>query len=250
MPVSELPAVSAIIPTLNEAARIERLVLALQAQVYPPCEILVCDGDSSDGTGRIAAATGATVLACPRGVSKQRNIGARAAAGELLVFLDADDLPSPHFLKSVAHSYRRWPFAVACPWLVVRDEGRVVAGIYFGFNLAFWLGQSWLRTGSGVCLIAPRAKFLAAGGFDETMHLGEDVRLIRALCPRFGWHRHLLIPLETSGRRFARDGVWRLLLFYALISPLTLLGLWGPLQRLTYKPLSDGSNDGGDSPAD
>ena len=234
-PKRDLPTVSVIIPTLNEASRISPLVAALNNQTLVPTEILVCDGQSDDETALLARDAGATVIVCERGTSKQRNQGARQARGELLVFLDADDLPPPRFLEGVARSYQRLPFSIACPWFVARDAGAIVRAIYFGFNVGFFLGQSWLRTGSGVCLICPRESFLRAGGFDEAMHLGEDVRLIRALCPRFGLHRHLLVPLETSGRRFQNDGPLRLLGFYALISPLVLLGLWKPLQKLTYK---------------
>jgi len=235
VPKRDLPTVSVVIPTLNEASRISPLVAALRLQSLAPAEILVCDGESDDDTALLARDAGATVIVCERGTSKQRNIGARAATRELLVFLDADDLPHPRFLESVARAYQRLPFAIACPWFVARDAGKVVRAIYLGFNVGFFIGQSWLRTGSGVCLICPREAFLQAGGFDETMHLGEDVRLIRALCPRFGLHRHLLVPLETSGRRFQNDGPLRLLGFYALISPLVLLGLWKPLQKLVYK---------------
>lgn len=233
--VRPLPSVSVIIPTLNEAPRIEALVAALRNQTLAPLEILVCDGDSDDQTGHLARSAGATVLHCERGTSRQRNAAARVAKGELLVFLDADDLPAPSFLEAIARSFQTFPFAIACPWFVARDAGFLVRAIYFAFNVGFFLGQSTLRTGSGVCLICPRDKFLAVGGFDETMHLGEDVRLIRALCPRFGAHRHLWVPLETSGRRFAADGAWRLVGFYALISPLILLGLWEPLQRFAYR---------------
>ncbi len=233
--VRPLPSLTVIIPTLNEAARIESLVAALRNQTLAPLEIFVCEGDSDDDTAMLAQKAGATVLRCKRGTAKQRNFGARQAQGELLVFLDADDLPSARFLESVARSYAKFPFAVACPWFVARDAGLLVRVIYLAFNVGFWLGQSTLRTGSGVCLICPRETFAQCGGFDETMHLGEDVRLIRALCPRFGFHRHLLVPLETSGRRFQRQGAGRLIGFYALISPLILLGLWKPLQRFGYQ---------------
>lgn len=231
----DFSSISVIIPTLNEATRIGALVRALQNQTHPPLEILVCDGNSDDETPHIATDAGARVIPSERGTARQRNRGAREAQGELLVFLDADDLPSPHFLEGVAQSYRRIPFAVACPWFVARDSGPLVRAIYVGFNITFWLSQSTIRAGSGVCLIVPREKFLRCGGFHEDMHLGEDVRLIRQLCPRYGFHRHLFVPLETSGRRFQNDGPLRLLGFYLFISPMTMLGLWGPLQKLQYK---------------
>ena len=229
-----LPTLSVIIPTLNEAARIGDLLRALQGQTVK-AQIIVADGDSDDETARVALEfVNIKLLTCERGVSRQRNAGARAATGELLIFLDADDVPPPRFLESVARAYRKLPFAVACPWFVAYDGNVWTKTIYFGFNVGFWLGQSTLRMGSGVCLIAPRAAFQSCGGFDETLHLGEDVQLIRKLCPRYGLHRQLLVPLGTSGRRFEHDGTAKLLWFYARITPLLVLGMWRPLQKIGY----------------
>ncbi len=170
-----------------------------------------------------------------RGVSRQRNAGARQATGELIFFMDADDRPAPNFVRDVVDSYRRFPFAVACPWFVARDAGMGVRAAYMIFNILFWLGQSSVRTGSGVCIVARRDAWEKCGGFDERLHLGEDVHFLRRAAPRFGWHRHLLVPLETSGRRYARDGFWKLSAFYTRIAPLILCGLWKPLQKQNYR---------------
>ncbi|MBW3637524.1 MAG: glycosyltransferase [Armatimonadetes bacterium] len=230
--------ISVVIPTLNEAQRLPDLLQKLKSQTHAPLEIIVCDGDSADQTAQIARDAGVTLLATERGVSLQRNAGAHASSGELLVFLDADDAPLPHFLWQVAQSYRKLPFVIACPWFVALDGGRAGKLCYLLFNLGFFLGQSTLRMGSGVCLICPRDKFLACGGFDEALHLGEDIHLIRKLCPRFGLHRHLLIPLGTSARRFERVGALKLMGFYARITPLLVLGLWRRLQNEKYDSLS------------
>ena len=240
-----LPTLSVVIPTLNEAARIGELLRALHCQTLA-AQIIVADGDSDDETARIISEfANVELLCCERGVSRQRNAGARVATGELLVFLDADDVPPPRFLESVARAYAKLPFAVACPWFVAHDGNALTKAIYFGFNVGFWLGQSTLRMGSGVCLIAPRAAFVACGGFDPSLHLGEDVHLIRKLCPRYGLHRQLLVPLGTSGRRFEHQGAARLLWFYACITPLLVLGLWRPLQKIGYAaaPYEDGGSE-------
>ncbi|RYG64539.1 glycosyltransferase [bacterium] len=230
-------AVSVVIPTLNEEGRIGALLEALEAQTgAPEFEILVCDGKSNDRTVAISNRyKSVRVLLGERGVSRQRNLGARHASGELLVFLDADDLPSPHFLKQVWESYCRLPFAIACPWLVAGDGSRFSQFCYFAFNLGFFAGQSTLRMGSGVCLICPRDRFHKVGGFEEKFHLGEDVHLIRKLCPRYGLHRHLLVPLTTSARRFEHENPWKLMAFYTKITPYLIFGLWEPLQKFGYK---------------
>jgi glycosyltransferase involved in cell wall biosynthesis len=229
--------ISVVIPTLNEAGRIGTILAALKGQSEaPPFEILVCDGNSQDDTVSIARSfAGVQILESERGVSRQRNIGAAAAQGELLIFLDADDSPPPRFLAQVWSSYNRIHFAVACPWFVAVDGGPVSKLCYLAFNLGFFAGQSTLRMGSGVCLICPRDRFLKAGGFEARFHLGEDIHLIRKLCPRHGLHRHLLVPLGTSARRFEHDQPLRLMLFYTLITPLLVLGWWQPLQKLKYK---------------
>ncbi|HEX8463147.1 MAG TPA: glycosyltransferase, partial [Abditibacterium sp.] len=159
--------ISVIIPTLNEAQRLPILLEKLAAQSLSPHEIIVCDGQSDDETAQIVRNfVGVTLLEAPRGVSRQRNVGARAASGELLVFLDADDAPAPDFLAQVARSYRKLRFAIACPWFVAVDSGWSGQLCYLAFNIGFFLGQSTLRMGSGVCLICPREAFLEVGGFD------------------------------------------------------------------------------------
>lgn len=226
--------VSVVIPTLNEAARIGVLLRALEAQSYP-IEIIVCDGGSTDGTPDIVHEfENVILLESQRGTSRQRNSGAKQANGNLITWMDADDVPAPDFVTKVVASYQRFPFAVACPWFTARDSGLIVRLVYFVFNLLFFAGQGWLRMGSGVCLIAPKSIFDELGGFDESLHLGEDIHFIRR-AGRLGLHRHLLVPLETSGRRFQQKGIWQLVKFYARITPLLWLGRWDKLKGTTYE---------------
>ena len=235
MKPSILPTISIIIPTLREAANIGLLLESLQLQSLAPEQIIVADGGSEDDTARIARSFAQVlVLPCERGTSLQRNAGARHATGELLIFMDADDRAPRDFLLRVAHAYRRLPFAVACPWFVVRERDWSLRAAYFAFNLLFFAGQGWLRMGSGVCIIVRREVFERIGGFDPELHLGEDIHLIRR-ASRHGLHRHLMIALETSGRRYQAHGFWKLSLFYARITPLLVLGLWKPLRRLPYQ---------------
>jgi rSAM/selenodomain-associated transferase 2 len=84
--------ISAIVPTLNEAALIGGLIRRLGA-LRPEPEIVVVDGGSEDDT--VALASGAAlVVRAPRGRAAQMNAGARAASGGVLWFLHADCLPS------------------------------------------------------------------------------------------------------------------------------------------------------------
>lgn len=233
-----LPTISVVIPTLREAERIGDLLRALQSQTfdieYSKPEIIVVDGASEDETQQIVCAfLDVKLLVGERGTARQRNLGAHEANGELIVWMDADCLPDAQFLSRIAYSYRRLPFAVACPWFVARESFGIRLA-YFWFNVLFFLGQSWLRTGSGVCIIAPKKVWQKCGGFDENLHLGEDVSFIRRAA-HCGLHRHLLVPLQTSGRRFQQKGLWKLMCFYARISPLILLGQYDKLRDIKYE---------------
>lgn len=84
-------ALSIIIPAKNEAAAIGDVV-AIARQAYPDAEIIVVDDGSEDNTGKIAAEHGATVVTHPESLGNGAAIksGARAAAGDVLAFMDGD----------------------------------------------------------------------------------------------------------------------------------------------------------------
>lgn len=90
------PLLSVIIPARNEEKNLPLLLWDLREQTYQNIEILCADDDSQDETPRIAASCGARVLSLKDkpegwlGKSWACQCGARAARGELLLFLDAD----------------------------------------------------------------------------------------------------------------------------------------------------------------
>jgi glycosyltransferase involved in cell wall biosynthesis len=88
-----------VVAAYNEEDHIARLLSSLQRQTHPVREVLVADDGSRDRTAEIAARMGARVLRLPhRGPALARNAAARAASGEVLVFLDGDMACSPVFV--------------------------------------------------------------------------------------------------------------------------------------------------------
>ncbi len=87
---------SIILPARNEAPTIGPLLDRL-AQIYPKAERLLVDDGSTDGTPEIARARGARVLSHPYSLGNGAAVksGARAANGEILVFMDADGQHDP-----------------------------------------------------------------------------------------------------------------------------------------------------------
>lgn len=95
MKKSDTPLVSVIIPTYNYARFLPSAVKSVQAQDGVATEIIIVDDGSTDNTAAEAQAFGAAVRYIHQenqGLSAARNTGLRAARGEYLVFLDADDL--------------------------------------------------------------------------------------------------------------------------------------------------------------
>jgi glycosyltransferase involved in cell wall biosynthesis len=94
--------VSVIIPTFNSAALVASAVDSALAQTAPPSEILAIDDGSSDDTRGRLAVYGERIRYLHqenRGVAAARNMGLREARGELIAFLDADDVWHPRKLE-------------------------------------------------------------------------------------------------------------------------------------------------------
>lgn len=84
--------ISVIIPTLNAGKDIHGLLASIKSQTVP-CDIVVIDSSSNDGTVNIAKSHGARTIVIERGDfdhGKTRNIASREAAGDILVFLTQD----------------------------------------------------------------------------------------------------------------------------------------------------------------
>lgn len=84
--------ISVIIPTLNAGKYIHGLLASIKSQTVP-CDIVVIDSSSNDGTVNIAKSHGARTIVIERGDfdhGKTRNIASREAAGDILVFLTQD----------------------------------------------------------------------------------------------------------------------------------------------------------------
>ncbi len=93
--MKDAPLVSVMIPVWNGARFLDQAVASIRAQQYAPLEILVIDDGSTDETAHVAAQLGNEIrsLAFPhRGLALARQAGIEAARGELIAFLDVDDL--------------------------------------------------------------------------------------------------------------------------------------------------------------
>jgi glycosyltransferase involved in cell wall biosynthesis len=189
---------SFIVPAHDEAATIAAVVEAIRAAAGTRRhEIVVVDDASCDGTGEHAAAAGAQVLrVAHRQIAATRNAGARAARGEVLVFVDADTFIAEDVVRGLERAI---------------GEGAVGggAGVRFDEPVPRWVKLvlppmlalfRWLRFTGGCFVFARRADFEAVGGFDDALYAAEELALCRALAKR-GRFVVLRETVLTSGRK-------------------------------------------------
>lgn len=95
--------ISTIIPCYNAARHLAAAIESVLAQTVRPDEVIIVNDGSTDGSDRLAARFGGCVRVISQrklGVSSARNAGLDAARGDLITFLDADDLWPEHSLAS------------------------------------------------------------------------------------------------------------------------------------------------------
>lgn len=179
-----MPQVSVIIPMYNSAATIARAIESVLAQTAGEVEIVCVDDGSTDRSAAIAHGYGERVRVLTqsnRGPSAARNAGARASSGELILFLDADDLLRPAMLARCAGELRANHDCVLAYTNaeIVDDCGRVLRASMVSGARAYppameeLLAQIWPIVPSTA--VIRRSAFDAAGGFDETLRSCEDI---------------------------------------------------------------------------
>jgi 4,4'-diaponeurosporenoate glycosyltransferase len=176
--------VSIVIPARNEAHNLPRLLRSITEQDVKPLEVIVVDDASTDGTAEVAKAHGAKVISPPelpdgwRGKTWACHQGARAASGDLLVFMDADTWFEPGGLVRVLAIYQNGALSVV-PYHAVE---RPYEDLSMFFNLCMAAGT--VPDGlSGQFLLVGREDLERAGGHEsvrgkvlENFHLAENFR--------------------------------------------------------------------------
>jgi glycosyltransferase involved in cell wall biosynthesis len=187
----EYPLVSVIVPAYNASAYIEEALGSVLAQDYPSLEVIVVDDGSQDGTPGLARRFGERVRVVEQnnaGPAAARNCAVKLARGDLLAFIDADDVWLPGKLKAqvdylrahpetglVYGRYLRWtanpdgtfgapptlPEASTCN-IALRPSGWVYPELLLGSLV-------WI-----VSVLMPKSLWESLGGMDESLRCGED----------------------------------------------------------------------------
>lgn len=192
--------ISFVVPAYNEEALIGRTLEALNRAARlagEAHEVVVVDDASTDRTAAISEAHGARVVRVNlRQISATRNAGAREAAGDKLIFVDADTVVTDEVVRAAIESMNRGAAGGGC---AVRFDGHIPR---YAQLVSPMLTRLFRATGlaCGCFLFCSRRAFDATGGFDESLFASEEIGMSRAL-KRQGRFVVLRESVISSGRK-------------------------------------------------
>ena len=189
--------ISIIIPTLNEAKTLPRLLGDL-ARIAAAAEVIVVDGGSADETRTAARRAGARLVRTRAGRGRQLAAGARSSRGDILLFLQADSRFPANGLQRIADALQAALAAPGGNFRLIFDGGDRFSHWLTGFYA--WIRRRGFYYGDSGIFVR-RAVYESLGGIDP-FPLMEDYSFVRRL-ERAGPTVCIQNPpLVTSARRF------------------------------------------------
>ncbi len=221
MPLPSQLTISVIIPVHNGGDSFRRCLTSLAQAVPSASEIIVVVDGDTDGSGLVAQEFGATVLKLPTcgGPARARNLGAQAAKGDILFFVDADVAIGRDAIEKVAIAFTGEPDLAAI--IGSYDDAPGASNFLSQYKNLFhhYTHQTASEDAStfwGACGAIRREVFLSMGGFDEGYRKPcvEDIELGYRL-KRAGYRIRLCKDLQVKHlKRWEAISLLRAEIFY------------------------------------
>ena len=213
-----MSSISIIIPVLNEVSTIAQTIST--AQTGKDIEIIVVDGGSNDGTIELVKSLDVKLIYSLPGRSVQMNCGAKAATGNILLFLHGDTFLPLNFDELLREIIAKPNIIAGAFELGIRGRKRNLRIVERMVN---WRSR-YLQMPYGDQGIFLSAKIFAEiGGFPE-IPIMEDFELIRKLRKR-GRIAIVSKPVLTSARRWQKLGIFKTTLINQVVIIAYLLGV-------------------------
>ena len=211
----QTPRVSVIIPTYNSAQYLAEAIDSVLNQTYTNYEIIVIDDGSTDNTIEILEQYKEKIYYIyqeNQGVSAARNKGISLAQGELIAFLDADDIFMTHKLAKQVAVFDRQPELgiVNSGFRLIRENGEFIADVKRWETIPELTIETWILHQP----VLPSAMMFRkqwlekVGGFDTRWFSSEDVDLVFRLIAK-GCRGIWLPQITLYYRRHDRSATWK-----------------------------------------
>lgn len=224
------PFFSIIIPALNEEKYLPLLLADLASQSFTDFEVIVVDGQSEDTTvnkaKKFSSKLNLHLFSTPtRGVSHQRNLGAKKAQANWLLFMDADNRLPTFFLQGIKYQLEKHPSVdIFTCWLEPTSysvQDRLLIQLS-NVGMELYSKVKPIATGA---LIGCQKLVSQKVQFDETLKYSEDhAFVLGALEKGFDFHIFREPRFIYSLRRFKKEGTLKILRTYAKLNLQYLLG--------------------------
>jgi len=196
---------SIIIITKDEQKCLPRLLRSIQAQDFSDKEIIVSDAGSTDNTIKIAKEFGCRIV---KGgyPSIGRNHGAKVANGDIFLFLDADIILPPNFLRKNIEEFKKRKLGTATTVYIPLSEKISDRTLFKLYDIWAKSMQFFYPHSGGFCIFCRRDIFKKTKGFDEKLLIAEDHDFVNR-STAYGKFRILKsMPILADVRRLEKEG--------------------------------------------
>jgi glycosyltransferase involved in cell wall biosynthesis len=207
-----VPEVSIVVIERNETRHIKRCLDSLLAQTYPYLEIIVVDGNSTDGTREIISQEYSIgekiklVVEPGLGFAHARNVGVRSSSGEIIAFTGGNEFAHPEWVEKLVKNFipKNTAGVYGC-MLVPNGDGGFLRDFcqFKRCKTASETHPEKGRFGRGTNMAFRKCVIEELGSFDEWLCDTDDAE--------FAWRvgKKYKIVYEPSALIFHQDGEWR-----------------------------------------